>query len=113
MSAPTTAGSSNSLITVSLPVRGYEIYCAFPLASISSQKHGNILISNLGLLGKMTGAAAITGSSITTRENNRALLDTRVKAFGILGKLNYTLMDVTRFNLVSRVVYLITARYDR
>lgn len=74
------------MLTGSLPVRGYEIFSAFPLTSLSSKKHGDMLIANLGLLGKMAGAAAIFMSSVEERENGRVMLDTRVKAFGVLGE---------------------------
>ena len=98
VSAPIGLDSPHPLITASLPVRGYEVYSAFPLTSISSSKHGDVLVSNLGLLNKMTGAAAITSSSVTRRENNRALLDVRIKAFGILGKSFYLFLKKQRFN---------------
>ena len=86
VSRPTKVGDPGSLITGSLPVRGYEIFCALPLTRFPSERHGEILTSNLGLVGKMTGAAALVMNNITQLENRRVLLDTRVKAFGILGK---------------------------
>lgn len=71
---------------MSLPVRGYEILSAFPLTHLSSKKHEDVLVSNLGLLGKMAGVAAIFMNDIHQRENGRVLIDTRIKAFGILGE---------------------------
>lgn len=86
VSHPTNIESPESLFTISLPIRGYEILSAFPLTRLSSKKRGNVGISNLGLLGKMAGAAAVLMSDVQERENGRVLIDTRVKAFGILGK---------------------------
>lgn len=86
VSRPVAIKDPGSLLTASLPVRGYEIFSAFPLTSLSSKKHGDMSIANLGLLGKMAGAAAIFMSSVEERENGRVMLDTRVKAFGVLGK---------------------------
>ncbi|KAF7562970.1 hypothetical protein G7046_g1137 [Stylonectria norvegica] len=92
---PTKLGDSSSLFTGSLQVRGYEIFCAYPLTYLPSEKHGKILTANLGLLGKMTGAAAIVSNNVEQRENRRAILDTRVKAFGVLGVYISTLPDMT------------------
>ncbi|KAH7156292.1 glycoside hydrolase superfamily [Dactylonectria macrodidyma] len=85
VSRPVKVGTPGSLLTGSLPVRGYEIFCAYPLTSLSSKKHGTILTSNMGLLGKMAGPAAIFMNKIEQRENGRVVIDTRIKAFGTLG----------------------------
>jgi hypothetical protein len=86
VSLPNKVDGPGSLFTMSLPVRGYEILSAFPLTRLSSKKHEDVLVSNLGLLGKMAGAAAIFMNDIQQRENGRVLIDTRIKAFGILGE---------------------------
>lgn len=97
------------MITASLPVRGYEIFSAFPLSSISGRTHRSVQIANLGLLGKMTGAAAIVASSIEQRENGRVLLDTRIKALGTLGLYHlYFLAHLTRANETHIGVYIST-----
>lgn len=85
VSKPTRLEDPSSFTAISLPVRGYEILCASPLTVVPSQKHGEVLVANLGLLGKMTGAAAIINTKITKRDSGRVLLDTRIKAFGIVG----------------------------
>ncbi|KAF4972632.1 hypothetical protein FZEAL_9557 [Fusarium zealandicum] len=85
VSRPVKLDETGSLLVGSLPVRGYEIFSAFPLTRLSSKKHGAILTSNLGLVGKMAGAAAIFMNSIEERENGRVMIDTRLKAFGVLG----------------------------
>lgn len=91
---PTRIGS---LFTASLEVRGYDIFSAFPLTVLSSNKHGNISLCNLGLLGKMTGAAAIFMSGIGKRDNGRGVIDTRLKAFGVLGESSATLYNPACF----------------
>ncbi|KAM0564587.1 hypothetical protein ACHAPJ_000802 [Fusarium lateritium] len=95
VSQPTTVGGIESLFTVSLPVRGYEILSAFPLTGLAGKKRDDVFVSNLGLLGKMAGAAAIFMNSIEEHENGRVMIDTRVKAFGILGIYVSTLPDMT------------------
>ena len=79
------ADHSTALLTASLDIRGYEIFTAFPLATFTGKKHSQIQVSNLGLVGKMTGSAAIVASHISKLENGRILLDTRLKALGVLG----------------------------
>ncbi|KAH6900315.1 glycoside hydrolase superfamily [Thelonectria olida] len=95
VSRPTKVGGPHSLITGSLCVRGYEIFCAFPLTTVSGKKHGATQIANLGLLGKMTGPAAIVMNEIKQAENGRVEIDTRVKAFGVLGLYVSSLPSMT------------------
>lgn len=87
VSSPTKVGDPNSLITGALLVGGYEIFCASPLTTVSGTKHGTTQVANLGLLGKMTGAAAIAANQVKQAENGRVEIDTRIKAFGVLGAL--------------------------
>ncbi|KAM5378065.1 hypothetical protein ACJZ2D_004676 [Fusarium nematophilum] len=94
VSEPVKIGEPGSLFTACLPVRGYEIFSAFPLAVLSGEKRGAVSVSNLGLLGKMTGAAAIFMNSLEKRENGRVVLDTRVKAFGVVGVYISSLPDM-------------------
>lgn len=46
----------------------------------------------MGLLDKMTGCAAIVGNEMRRFENRRLLIETNVKAFGILGKRGHPSM---------------------
>ncbi|KAH7197190.1 glycoside hydrolase superfamily [Fusarium flagelliforme] len=86
VSQPTTLEGSGSLFTTSLPIRGYEILSAFSLTPLSSSKHGEVYVSNLGLLGKMAGVAAVIMNDIKQElQNSRVTLVTRIKAFGKLG----------------------------
>lgn len=74
-----------SLLTVSLDVRDYDILCAFPLSVFSTRAHGQVFVATLGLVGKMTGCAAILNSRATLRENGDLQVDTNLKALGVLG----------------------------
>ncbi|RYP41097.1 hypothetical protein DL767_001258 [Monosporascus sp. MG133] len=78
-------GSHNAYLPVILDVRGYDILAAFPLTQFNSEAHGGVYAANLGLVGKMTGAAAITANEFSLLRNGRAFLDTRLKALGVLG----------------------------
>ncbi|KAI0171635.1 raffinose synthase Sip1 [Pestalotiopsis sp. NC0098] len=77
--------SVRALLPVSLEVRGYDILSAFPLTQFDSESLGSVNTANLGLVGKMTGAAAITTSEYEWLPDGRVFLDTRLKALGVLG----------------------------
>jgi hypothetical protein len=83
---PVQIDSPASLLSVSLDVRGYDIFSVYPVTIFMTDKGEKINVSNLGLMGKMTGGAAIISSSVTLLENGRLFLDTRLKALGKLGK---------------------------
>jgi len=89
ISQPMQVVDPQALVYVSLAVRGYDILSAYPLREFVDQKNDNTTwIANLGLLGKMAGAAAIVGTKMTKSENGNILIDTNIKALGTLGKLN-------------------------
>lgn len=74
------------LLHVSLDVRGYDIFSAYPLRGfVDNELFQNLYISNLGLLGKMSGAAAVVNNKVTVLGNQRILIDTNLKALGVLG----------------------------
>ena len=62
---PSTSAANDSFVQLELPVKGWEILSAFPVRTFelkrSRRQDGptTISVANLGLLGKMTGAAAI------------------------------------------------------
>lgn len=82
-----TPGSPAATLAVSLVVRDYDIFTAFPLTQFESETNGRIYIANLGLIGKMTGAAAITTYQSELLPAGRVFFDTRLKALGVLGRL--------------------------
>jgi len=76
----------NSLIYVSLGVRGYDILSAYPLRGfVDEKKEETTWIANLGLLGKMAGAAAVVRNKMKKLENEKIVVDTNIKALGVLG----------------------------
>ena len=85
VSKPVQTGLPASMLTVSLDVRGWDIFTAYPLDILHTETRGTIYVANLGLVGKMTGSAAILRSSFDLEHNGRVFLDTTVKALGVLG----------------------------
>ena len=79
-------GDVSALLSVSLDTTGYDILTATPLALFPGDRFRHIWVGNMGLLGKMTGCAAIVSNQMWKRENKRLLVDTRLKALGVLGK---------------------------
>lgn len=89
-----TASGARSLVSVSLEPKGWEILTAYPLTAFNvADNAANLLgpsssstyIAVLGLIGKMTGVAAIVYSDISFAENRRLKLDVNLKALGVLG----------------------------
>lgn len=88
VSRPMQVIDSSSLVYVSFGIRGYDILSAYPLSGfVDESTGGTIRIANLGLLGKMAGAAAVVDNRITKLENGRISIDTNIKALGVLGML--------------------------
>jgi hypothetical protein len=75
-----------ALITANIPVRSFEIFSAYPLQHLDTASHGTVGVCSLGLLGKMTGCAAITSSKVIRRENGTICAETSLKALGVMGK---------------------------
>ncbi|KAJ5446339.1 Aldolase-type TIM barrel [Penicillium cf. griseofulvum] len=85
--------TNDSLVSVVLEPKGWEILTAYPTRSFSlmashyGHSTGGCLthVAVLGLLGKMTGAAAVVTSDVSVVENGRLRLDISLKALGTLG----------------------------
>ncbi|CAI7586058.1 unnamed protein product [Penicillium viridicatum] len=80
----------DSLVSIVLEPKGWEILTAYPTRSFKlTGSHGNNVspthVAVLGLLGKMTGAAAVVTSDISVVENGRLRVDVSLKALGTLG----------------------------
>ncbi|KAJ5757936.1 uncharacterized protein N7511_006630 [Penicillium nucicola] len=83
----------DSLVSIILDQKGWEILTAYPTQSFTLKNHqgGNgslertTHVAVLGLLGKMTGAAAVVMSDIFIAENGRLRIDIRLKALGVIG----------------------------
>ncbi|KAF2007168.1 glycoside hydrolase family 36 protein [Amniculicola lignicola CBS 123094] len=92
ISIPTTITSQSTFVHLELPTAGWEILSAYPLQRFNlERKHPAsgpeaISVAPLGLLGKMTGAAAIVNTdSFVQRESGRLRIWTSLKALGIYG----------------------------
>ncbi|GKZ64696.1 hypothetical protein AnigIFM50267_005767 [Aspergillus niger] len=85
--------TESSLVTVTLPPKGWEILTTYPTYTFdlkakkraSTSTPTETKVSVLGLIGKMTGAAAIIFSDIYVEDNGRLRFDISLKALGTLG----------------------------
>jgi hypothetical protein len=94
---PTSVASNESFVHLELPIRGWDILSAFPLQSFTLQR-GNghavqgsqdISVACLGVLEKMTGAAAIINTdSYIDKESGRLRVQTSLKVLGTYGMLS-------------------------
>jgi len=74
-------------VVVSLEARGWDVLSAYPLLTVTPSKGTEeVSLANLGLLGKITGCAAVLGTSVKALENGRILINATVKALGVLGE---------------------------
>jgi hypothetical protein len=83
----TDSQSQTARLVVSLGVGGYDIFTAYPITQFDSETNGRISAASLGLIDKMTGAAAIISNSFELLPTGRVVSATRLKALGTLGKL--------------------------
>lgn len=82
-----------ALVQAELPTQSWDILTAYPVKELELQRRHDgikgdktIRVSNLGLLGKMTGAAAIVNSDIyVDRNSGRLRCWTSLKALGVWG----------------------------
>jgi len=86
-------GDNLALVSLDVAVKGWEILSAYPLHSFtlsgSRGTRDNLTkVAVLGLLGQMTGAAAIMSSDIYIESNGRLHIQTSLKALGVLGTLS-------------------------
>ena len=80
-----------AVLSLELSTKGWEILSAYPVHSfrISEGKDGGIKavkVAVLGLLGKMTGAAAVLKTEMRMEKNDRLRISSSIKALGVLGK---------------------------
>lgn len=106
-------GDDLALVSLDVAVKGWEILSAYPLYSFtlsgSRGTRDNLTkVAVLGLLGKMTGAAAVMNSDIYIESNGRLHIQTSLKALGVLGSLplfQHSLKPFTALTL-SRSLHL-------
>lgn len=90
---PTSVEEGNAFVHLELSVQGWEILSAFPLHPFKLERRhpaegpAEISVANLGLLGKMTGAAGIVNTdSYIERSSGRLRIWTSLKVLGTYGK---------------------------
>lgn len=85
--------TQDSLVSIVLEPKGWEILTAYPTRSFAlTGRHEDIApggettdVAILGLLGKMTGACAVVSSDISVVENGNLRFNISLKALGTLG----------------------------
>lgn len=82
---------TNAVISLEVDVKGWEILSSYRLNSFTLNRGENqqprvIKIAILGLLGKMTSAAAVLDSEMRVEASGRLRVSTSIKALGLLGK---------------------------
>ncbi|KAL4954036.1 glycoside hydrolase superfamily [Aspergillus filifer] len=78
--------TASSIIATKLDKREFEILTAYPAHSVNLKNFDtqvNVVV--IGLLGKMTGAAALASSNVYIETSGRLRVDVALKALGILG----------------------------
>lgn len=99
VTAPLLSADPAALVHVSLGIRGYDILSSYPLQTVGSDS-AQIQIANLGLLGKMSGCAAIVGNKIAMLENGMVVVDTKLKALGVLGSSTSPHFLISNLNII-------------
>ncbi|KHN96752.1 raffinose synthase Sip1 [Metarhizium album ARSEF 1941] len=84
-SAPMSLGAAESVIAVSIDETAYEILWACPVTPFTSDRCDHGYAGVLGLVGKMTGCAAVTFRSVVQRDSGRVVVTCNIKAVGTLG----------------------------
>lgn len=74
---------AKGLIKVDLRTRGCDVLSGFEATRLATPK-GDVLVSVLGLMGKMTGAAAVTASEVKGSDR-KLLANIKLKALGPVG----------------------------
>jgi hypothetical protein len=90
ISKPLGLGDDLALTSIYLDIKGSEVLTAYPLRTA-----GSISVAPLGLLGKLSGAAAIVGVPTVEESNSKLRLVVSVKALGVLGIYVSNLEDKT------------------
>ena len=90
ISPPMKQGDKLPLVSLELQPKSWEILSSYPLHPItlhgelgSKSRIANVAV--LGLLGKMTGAAAVLGTDISVEKKQRLHIKVVLKALGVLG----------------------------
>ncbi len=90
--------SGTPVISLEVEVKGYEILSAYPLLTLPTPQTSGLdspstKVAVLGLLGKMTGAAAVVRSETQREGNGKLRVEVALKALGTLGVYVSTLSE--------------------
>ncbi|KAL8891553.1 MAG: hypothetical protein Q9215_001417 [Flavoplaca cf. flavocitrina] len=86
ISPPMSLDSEFPVVELALDTKGWNILTAYPLYSVPNNAEERTDVAVLGLVGKMTGAAAVVGSPRFERRDIGGLkVHVVVKALGVLG----------------------------
>lgn len=103
----------DAFVSVSLATKGWEILTAYPLRSFTLEGshgcHSSTLshVAILGLIGKMTGIAAVVSSDVYVVEGGRLKFDVNLKALGVLGVYH---SDLPQKNVDEKVMVLVSGQ---
>ncbi|KAL4869469.1 hypothetical protein BDV12DRAFT_167795 [Aspergillus spectabilis] len=98
---------SASAVSVKLHEKQWEILTAYPAQPFILKDKTPTQIAILGLLGKMTGVAALLTSGISLESNGRLRIDVGLKALGVLG---IYFSDLGRWDIDDNFMVLISGR---
>ncbi|CEN61868.1 hypothetical protein ASPCAL08516 [Aspergillus calidoustus] len=97
-----------SIIHIKLETKGWEILTAYTTQSFKLKDHTTpTQISVLGLLGKMTGVAALLGYDAYIQSNGQFRIDVNLKALGVLGVY---VSDLAQWDIDDNLMILISGR---
>lgn len=82
--SPVKRGDQHAMVGIELATRGWDILTAYAVRSFEIRSK-TVKVGTMGLLGKMTGAAAVTGTDMYVESNGRLRIWTSIKALGMLG----------------------------
>ncbi|KAI1342784.1 raffinose synthase Sip1 [Xylariaceae sp. FL0016] len=95
VSAVIESSSPNALLKIALDLHGCDILTAYTVTQFESETNGRIYAANLGLVDKMTGAAAIVTNHFELLPTGKVFVDARFKALGIFGLYVSSLSDMS------------------
>lgn len=84
ISAPLSRKSAHPLVAIDVDTKRFDILTAFAYKKFGLRGK-SVGVANLGLIGKMTGAAAVVSTDMYVEENGRLRINTKLKALGIHG----------------------------
>jgi hypothetical protein len=97
-----------SIISIKLEPKGWEILTAYPTQSFTLKNNTTpTQIAVLGLLGKMTGVAALLGYDAYIQSNGQFRIDVNLKALGVLGVY---VSDLAQWDIDDDLIILISGR---